>query len=324
MSTVLKARGLPERSCKRDNRDLHLAAGRKADRHDTAFTEPFLVAATLFPATINIVQMTNSTLLDGPVKVTVGVLALQGGFHEHEELLQLAAKNIEAHISLTTRFVRTPQDLESCDALIIPGGESTTITLLATKGGLMQPMRDFVESKPVWGTCAGMICLAESIYMEDGGENQKGQQHSFGGVDMNVVRNQYGRQVRFHPRYIHRGRPAEPHDRVQLASFEHPLQFQGIRDPATPFTGVFIRAPIVHHLSSDPSQKQEILATVPLDVLPTVKAGQTPLGPDAHIVALRQQNKLVSSFHPELTSDPRIHEFFLANMVIPHQKASSQ
>lgn len=138
--------------------------------------------------------MTNSSLLDGPAKVTVGVLALQGGFHEHEELLRQAAKNIEAHVDLSTRFVRTPQDLESCDALVIPGGESTTITLLANKGGLMQPLRDFTKRNPVWGTCAGMICLAESIYSEDGGENQK-EQHSIGGVDVSVVRNQYGRQV---------------------------------------------------------------------------------------------------------------------------------
>lgn len=138
--------------------------------------------------------MTDSTLLDGPAKVTVGVLALQGGFHEHEELLQRAAKNIEDHVQLSTRFVRTPQDLESCDALVIPGGESTTITLLANKGGLMQPLREFTKSKPTWGTCAGMICLSESIYQEDGGENQK-EQHSIGGVDLTVVRNQYGRQV---------------------------------------------------------------------------------------------------------------------------------
>ena len=138
--------------------------------------------------------MTNSTLLDGPVKVTVGVLALQGGFHEHEELLQLAAKNIAAQVNLSTRFVRTPQDLESCDALIIPGGESTTITLLAKKGDLMQPLRDFTKTKPVWGTCAGMICLAEDIYSEDGGERPT-EQHSIGGVDMSVVKNKYGRQV---------------------------------------------------------------------------------------------------------------------------------
>jgi 5'-phosphate synthase pdxT subunit len=145
--------------------------------------------------------MTNSALLERrPVKAKVGVLALQGGFHEHAELLLAAGKNIPNDLlDLSVQFVRTPQDLESCDALILPGGESTTITLLANKGGLMQPLRNFVASKPVWGTCAGMICLANSIYNEDGGVKQK-ELHSIGGVDISVVRNQYGRQVSFlHP-----------------------------------------------------------------------------------------------------------------------------
>lgn len=103
---------------------------------------------------------------------------------------------------------------------------------------------------------------------------------------------------------------------VQLASFEHPLEFKGLRNAQEPFTGVFIRAPIVHHLFSKSSEPQEVLATVPLDVLPKVKAGGTPLGPDANVVAVKQGNKLVSSFHPELTTDPRIHEYFLTDMIL--------
>lgn len=139
--------------------------------------------------------MTNLQLLEGQVHVTVGVLALQGGFHEHKELLEQAAANVAHSLAaMKCEFVRTPQDLARCDALIIPGGESTTITLLANKIGLMQPLRAFVKEKPVWGTCAGMICLAESIYAENGGDNTK-EKHSIGGVDISVVRNQYGRQV---------------------------------------------------------------------------------------------------------------------------------
>lgn len=107
----------------------------------------------------------------------------------------------------------------------------------------------------------------------------------------------------------------------QLASFEHPLDFQGIRDQARSFTGVFIRAPIVHHLFTDASESQEILATVPIEALPKVKAGSTPLGPDAHVVALKQgNNKIVSSFHPELTTDPRVHEYFLEHLIIPYKQ----
>jgi pyridoxal 5'-phosphate synthase glutaminase subunit Pdx2 len=128
-----------------------------------------------------------------PVSLTVGVLALQGGFHEHAELLHLAAKNLEAYLKLTVTFVRLPADLAPCDALVLPGGESTTITLLAKNNGLMEPLRDFVKKKPVWGTCAGMICLSKSIYRES--ETKAQQQEGIGGVDLCVVRNQYGRQV---------------------------------------------------------------------------------------------------------------------------------
>jgi 5'-phosphate synthase pdxT subunit len=119
---------------------------------------------------------------------TVGVLALQGAFHEHLHLLgQLRPQP-------RTLSVRTTEELARCDALIIPGGESTTMSLLAQRTGLLEPLREFVRNgKPVWGTCAGMILLADEVV---GGSAKKGGQEGIGGIGIRVVRNQWGRQVR--------------------------------------------------------------------------------------------------------------------------------
>jgi len=257
-----------------------------------------------------------------PSNLTVGVLALQGSFHEHAALLKQAAANLS--LSIAVVFVRTVEELQRCHGLVIPGGESTTITLLAHKNGgaLMRALRRFVSTdrRPVYGTCAGMICLsresrdlgmaarlAASKGKDKVADIEEAQdKDSIGGLDIAVVRNQYGRQ---------------------LASFEHPLEFTGLRDPSKPFTGVFIRAPIVHHIlppSTSTNEPVEVLASVPAQVLPRAKSGldaADELGPDASAVALRQGNMLVTSFHPELTSDTRVHEFFLEQMVI---KASAE
>ena len=134
--------------------------------------------------------------------LTVGILALQGGFHEHANLLKQAGANLSKDLQLEINFIRTPKELERCDALIIPGGESTTIMLLAKKGNLLQPLRTFVAERPCWGTCAGMICLSQEIYKDDAvaalaadAAEDRAQQTGIGGVDICVVRNQYGRQV---------------------------------------------------------------------------------------------------------------------------------
>ena len=141
-------------------------------------------------STISAMTASTSAL---PLQLTVGVLALQGGFHEHADLLRTAGRNLGSVLELRVVFVRTARELEGCDALIIPGGESTTIILLATNNGLVAPLRDFIAKKPVWGTCAGMILLSEGIYRESG--DTKPKQEGLGGVDLCVVRNQYGRQV---------------------------------------------------------------------------------------------------------------------------------
>ena len=153
----------------------------------------------------------------------IGVLALQGDFREH----LVAAKNA-GHAALT---VRRPEELAEVDALILPGGESTTIANLAKSFNLMQPIRDRIKSgMPVYGSCAGMILLADRII--DGSDGQE----TFGGIDMTVRRNAFGRQV---------------------DSFESDLDFQGVSLHA-----VFIRAPWV----------EEVGATV--EVLSSVKTAR--------------------------------------------------
>ncbi|KDN86788.1 pyridoxal 5'-phosphate synthase glutaminase subunit PdxT [Kitasatospora cheerisanensis] len=191
---------------------------------------------------------------------TIGVLALQGDVREH--LVALAAADALA------RPVRRPEELAEVDALVMPGGESTTISKLAVLFGLMDPLRERVRAgMPVYGTCAGMIMLADKIL--DGRDDQE----TVGGIDMTVRRNAFGRQNE---------------------SFETAIPFAGMA--GDPVTGVFIRAPWVESVGAG----VEVLAEVP-----------AADGPDARIVAVRQGNLLATSFHPELTGDHRVHEYFV-------------
>jgi len=141
--------------------------------------------------------------------VTVGVLALQGDFAEHEAILD--------RLGVATREVRLPSDLDDLDALIIPGGESTTITRLMATYGLITPLRDFAARKPVWGTCAGMIVMAKQASNLD--------RETLNLVDIEVERNAFGRQ---------------------LDSFETDLDLAEIEGP--PFHAIFIRAPLVRRV----------------------------------------------------------------------------
>ncbi len=115
--------------------------------------------------------------------VTIGVLALQGAFAEHIKMLR--------DLGVAAREVRKPEQLDGLDGLIIPGGESTTMGLVAARWGLVQPLRDWVRGgRPTWGTCAGMILLADRA---DG--QKQGGQPLIGGLDVTVNRNYFGRQV---------------------------------------------------------------------------------------------------------------------------------
>ncbi len=186
----------------------------------------------------------------------IGVLALQGAFREHIEMLRgIGADAVE---------VRLPEQLADLDGLIIPGGESTTIGKLAVQYGLIEPIREMVaQGKPVWGTCAGMIVLAKDVGM---------RQPLVGAMDVQVKRNAFGRQV---------------------DSFETDLSIPEIvNGEASPFHAIFIRAPLMESVGA----QVQVLAK--LD--------------DGTIVAARENNLLATSFHPELTHDPRFHKYFLS------------
>lgn len=159
--------------------------------------------------------------MTGPAHPTIGVLALQGDVREHLAALRaLGAEPIT---------VRRTAELAACDGLVLPGGESTTMVKLATIFGLLEPLRDAVRSGlPAFGTCAGMILLADRI--EDGAAGQE----TVGGLHVTVRRNAFGRQV---------------------DSFEEDLHVAGIADPVR---AVFIRAPWVEAVDDD----VEVLARV--------------------------------------------------------------
>jgi 5'-phosphate synthase pdxT subunit len=188
----------------------------------------------------------------------VGVLALQGDVREH--LNSLSSLNV------AVQKVRTVEELETVNALVIPGGESTTISMLAKRVGLMNPLKQFVEDKKaVYGSCAGMIMLADEIL--DG----RNDQETIGGIDITVRRNAFGRQV---------------------DSFETDLTIKNFEKE---FRAVFIRAPWVERIGSE------------VEVLATVKTSENI----EHPVMVRQDNLLATAFHPELTTDTRIHEYFV-------------
>lgn len=153
--------------------------------------------------------------------MTVGVLALQGAFQRHVEAIEA--------LRHSAREVRLPEELAGVDALVLPGGESTAMSLLLEANGMAEPLRDLVAGgMPVFGTCAGMILMAEKVL--DGRPDQV----QLSDVPMTVRRNGYGRQ---------------------LASFEADIQIEGQADP---FRAVFIRAPKVEAVGDD----VEVLATV--------------------------------------------------------------
>ncbi|GAD93107.1 pyridoxine [Paecilomyces variotii No. 5] len=262
--------------------------------------------------------------------ITVGVLALQGAFYEHLQLLKKAATSLEQSQSIPASQwefieVRTKEQLDRCEALILPGGESTTISLVAASSNLLEPLRDFVklDRKPVWGTCAGLILLAESA-----NRTKKGGQELIGGLDVRVNRNHFGRQTE---------------------SFQAPLELPFLESlesnsqNTSPFTGVFIRAPVVEKILPNQEgvqteeQKREETVVAPsreakdqvakeamedhVEVLAKLSGRAARLataGVDipaeqetGDIIAVRQGNVFGTSFHPELTNDARIHAWWL-------------
>ncbi|QKW13205.1 pyridoxal 5'-phosphate synthase glutaminase subunit PdxT [Verrucosispora sp. NA02020] len=189
----------------------------------------------------------------------IGVLALQGDVREHVAALTGAGAQ--------ARPVRRPAELDAVDGLVIPGGESTTISKLVDIFELREPIdKRIAAGLPVYGSCAGMIMLATEVL--DGRPDQRG----FDGISMTVRRNAFGRQV---------------------DSFEAPVEIAGVE--GGPLHAVFIRAPWVERVGDD------------VEVLGTVTAGPAA----GRIVAVRQDNLLATSFHPELTGDARLHAYFV-------------
>lgn len=192
------------------------------------------------------------------MKKRVGVLALQGAFREHRQVLeQLGCDVVE---------VRKASDLDGIHGLIIPGGESTTIGKLLKVDEMGEKIKELgAKDMPIFGTCAGMILLSKTIVDSD--------QYRLGLMDTVVERNAFGRQVE---------------------SFETDLQVPALG--VNPLRAVFIRAPYLKEVAPNVG----ILAEY-----------------NGKIVFVRQGNMLASAFHPELTSDHRVHQYFI-NMIDEH------
>ena len=186
-------------------------------------------------------------------QLCVGVLALQGAFREHVAAV--------TRLGATAHEVRQLKDIDGIDALIIPGGESTTMGKLLNEWNMLEPLRQrILDGMPVYGSCAGLILLCRDIENSD--------QPRLGVLDATVRRNAFGRQV---------------------DSFETNLSIPEIG--ADPLPAVFIRAPVITGVGAG----VKVLAEV-----------------DGQAVAVRQNNILATSFHPELTPDTRMHSYFLS------------
>jgi len=181
---------------------------------------------------------------------TVGVLALQGAYQKHVESLD--------RLGVGSRLIRKASELENCSALILPGGESTTISLLLQEYGLFEPIKIFASNHPVLGVCAGMIMMASEVDDE--------RVTPLALMPFKALRNFYGRQVHSFT------------DDIKL-NFDN-----------RPFSAPFIRAPGIEKLSAE------------ITVLATHKDEAVMIGYGKHIAL---------SFHPELTDDTRVHEYWL-------------
>jgi len=184
----------------------------------------------------------------------IGVLAMQGAFVEHMAVLR--------RLGVEAVPVRLSGEFKGLSALVIPGGESTTIGKLMRDYSLVDELRKLISKGfPIMGTCAGMILLAKQV--------QGLKQHTLEAMDIEVRRNAFGRQV---------------------DSFETALEIPVLGQP--PFPAIFIRAPWIEKVG----EGVEVLASLP----------------DGTAVAVRQGNLVATAFHPELTEDLRLHEYFLS------------
>jgi len=181
----------------------------------------------------------------------VGILALQGAYQKHMDSLQ--------SLRVPGRLIRQPRELEGCSALIIPGGESTTISLLIQQDNFYPVIKKFAENHPVMGICAGMIMMATEV------DDDRVKPLAL--IPFRALRNYYGRQLHSFT------------GKITLA-FDH----------STTFIAPFIRAPGIEKMAAD----VKVLATV-----------------NGEAVMIARGRHIALSFHPELTDDTRIHEYWL-------------
>jgi 5'-phosphate synthase pdxT subunit len=184
--------------------------------------------------------------------ITIGILGLQGAFHKHQQLLE--------SLSVNTLIVKYPEQLEQCDGLIIPGGESTTMTKLIRQMSLFESIKQY--NKPIFGTCAGAILLSQN--------SEDTRIDNFDKVPVTTIRNAYGRQVE---------------------SFIEDVE---LNYNNTKFPAVFIRAPKFKHLNSS----IEVMASL-----------------NNEPIFLKYKNIILTSFHPELTNNTSIHQYFI-NIIV--------
>ena len=199
----------------------------------------------------------------------VGILAVQGDFQAHGKALD--------RLGTAWRFVKKPSELNGLSGLILPGGESTTFLKFLQEEAWFEPIRRFASSRPVFGTCAGAILLAEKV------ENPS--QDSLGLLHVTVRRNGYGRQLS---------------SSVQTVEAEPELQIGP--EAGAPLEAVLIRAPVI--LRAAP--QVQVLARL---------HGQA--------VLVREGSVLAGTFHPELTSDSRVHRYFCGMVVDGNEMRNS-
>ena len=194
-------------------------------------------------------------------KISIGVIGIQGAISEHVTIMQNTLKTTDT--PGTVFIVKNLGDINKIDALILPGGETTTISKILYKSGLHTAISKKIKENnlPVMGTCAGCVILASEII-----DDIKDDVKLLHAIDMQVERNAFGRQKE---------------------SFEKNINIEGVHHP---YNAVFIRAPVIRKIWG----KTKVLAKI-----------------NKKIVMARQDNLLALSFHPELTNDLRIHNYFL-------------
>ncbi len=195
--------------------------------------------------------------------ISIGVIGIQGAVSEHIAMMKQVC--IDTHVQANIYAIREEEELKALQGIILPGGESTTISRFLLKHGLADAIRKRVTdgSLAIMGTCAGCVLLAKHIV------DDKGDVHPLRVLDIDVRRNAFGRQ---------------------RESFEQNVLIKGWNEP---FPAVFIRAPLITRIHGSCQMLSQI---------------------GSHIIMVEQENIIAVSFHPELTSDTRIHQYFLSHV----------